>query len=118
MSGYIYLVISEEQSLGKVGYCSDSPKQRLVSMQTGNPSRLRLESYIPGTRAQEGFIHQELAFARQTGEWFRDPTMLSIIFDVLHSAAMNVDDVPEEMADGAFRLVLKEALDEALHGVE
>lgn len=116
--GYIYLVLSEDQNLGKIGYCSEPPEQRLCAMQTGNPALLRLECVIPGTRRQEGIIHKVLAEYRQTGEWFRDPDLLRIVFDVLYSEAMNDDDILEELSDEDVRKAVTEGLDEALHGVE
>jgi Meiotically up-regulated gene 113 len=65
----------------KIGYTgSDSPADRLASLQTGNPTKLEILGQCPGDQGLERQLHQQFRDLRTTGEWFRsDKTLLSLL---------------------------------------
>jgi Meiotically up-regulated gene 113 len=55
----------------KIGYTDgDSAKDRLASLQSGNPRRLRILKEIKGDRDAERLLHELFAEWRLSGEWF------------------------------------------------
>ena len=85
---FIYIIHSIDQNAFKVGYTSGTP--RLPSLQTGNPTTMRLVRTIPAERQCEPAIHVALAAYRIRGEWFRDDGLmtwlLSELLDARHAA--------------------------------
>lgn len=65
--GYVYLV--SDGDAYKVGYSTD-PHGRLASLQTGNPRRLRLLFYVPGTPEDEAALHAKYIGDNLLQEWF------------------------------------------------
>lgn len=114
--GYIYLIVSDEQGYGKVGYCADRPEDRLCKLQTGNPSPLRLASSIRGDRFTEGIIHDELSAYRAAGEWFSNPAMLSVVFTALETDATTKDDDTGLIAPEAAKQAVREGIADFLYG--
>lgn len=56
----------------KIGYTTaDDAEQRLKSLQTGNPKKLKLLKSVPGDSQTERKCHQSLARYRVSGEWFQ-----------------------------------------------
>lgn len=91
-SGYIYLMLSEEQDAGKVGWSREYPTDRLVKAQTNNPAPLVLDIVVMGNRIAEGALHEALASRRIRGEWFRGAEFLVNVFAQIHEATIDADD--------------------------
>jgi hypothetical protein len=53
----------------KIGYAQDV-WERLSELQCGNPFELRVLSFLPGGKEEEGVMHLALAAHRVRGEWF------------------------------------------------
>lgn len=70
MPGYVYLIACDDRSAAKIGWAVD-PERRRRALQTGNPKRLVLLGFIPGTREDEQALHNRFSSAREVGEWFR-----------------------------------------------
>ena len=72
-SGTVYAIQAEvEASPIKIGYCNDwGLEERLKSLQTGNPSRLRVIASAMGYMSHERRCHNILKPYRLTGEWFQ-----------------------------------------------
>lgn len=73
--GFVYIVQGEDEEEDrtapvKIGFARDV-HQRMRSLQTGNPDRLRLLVCFPGTRRHERRLHERFADARIHDEWFR-----------------------------------------------
>lgn len=77
--GYLYLIGSEHQDAGKLGWATD-PEDRLVKAQTNNPATLNLFGAIRCSRAVEGELHAALSGLRIRGEWFRGIDRLEGVF--------------------------------------
>lgn len=71
IEGNIYLIGTAEPLAVKVGFTTKDPRARLKQLQTGNPTRLRLIGWYPGTQRDERELHERLAAYRISGEWFR-----------------------------------------------
>lgn len=69
--GSIYLLGSAEPLALKIGFTKQDPRDRLKQLQTGNPARLTLIGWYPGTLKEEQELHKTLAEYRIGGEWFR-----------------------------------------------
>jgi hypothetical protein len=79
----IYFVQTDDNRFIKVGKAND-PRQRLASLQTGSPVRLKLIGAIPGGHETEHAIHQRFQALRTYGEWFRaSDDLLDYITQVL-----------------------------------
>lgn len=77
----VYLVKVEETDLYKIGYTSQSPRERVVAMQTGCPHRLKLVGAWKGSEHDEKLIHEDLESAHVRGEWFElDPDRVVGLF--------------------------------------
>ena len=68
---YVYVVEAVGTGLVKIGV-SDNPEKRLHSLQTSNPTDLRLLGYCMGSYAIEQALHLVLDEYRVRGEWFRN----------------------------------------------
>ena len=66
----VYLVRAGETDLYKIGYTSQSPRERVVAMQTGCPHRLKLVGAWKGSEDDEKMIHADLESVHVRGEWF------------------------------------------------
>lgn len=65
----IYFI--EDGDAVKIGFTKDAnPKNRIRSIQTGNPKKLTLLGFVPGTIQDERRIHNDLKDYRLEGEWF------------------------------------------------
>jgi hypothetical protein len=65
--GSLYFVSSGAYC--KIGRAIDFP-QRLSSLQTGTPERLKVEAVLPGMGWQERIWHTAFLHLRHRGEWF------------------------------------------------
>lgn len=66
----IYFVQTSDNRFIKIGKAND-PSQRLASLQTGSPVRLKLIGAVPGGHETEHAVHQRFQALRTYGEWFR-----------------------------------------------
>ncbi|WP_324695475.1 GIY-YIG nuclease family protein [Novosphingobium sp. RL4] len=69
--GHIYLLGTAEPLAVKIGFTKQDPRVRLKQLQTGNPMKLKLLGWFPGTQREERGLHESLAAYRIGGEWFR-----------------------------------------------
>jgi hypothetical protein len=70
--GWVYLVSAPGTGTVKIGYSAKEPRNRVKSLQTANPTELRLLSLVRGSRRDEQKYHRQFAHLRVRGEWFRD----------------------------------------------
>jgi hypothetical protein len=70
MSGSVYFILNPATGALKVGW-SESPEDRLRTLQTASPDRLTLLGSVEGDLADEATMHEALAEYRLEGEWFR-----------------------------------------------
>lgn len=101
---FIYIIHSIEQDAFKVGYTSGTP--RLPSLQTGNPTTMRLVRTIAAERQCEPAIHKALAAYRIRGEWFSDQGLMSWLLWELLDAKHSADQcgrlmLPKEAGEAA-----------------
>lgn len=68
----IYFIYDPGSNCIKVGYSKNSPKNRLDSLQCGNPNKLVLIGWFDGTQDDELYIHKKLSEYKCEGgsEWF------------------------------------------------
>jgi len=68
---YIYLIQSQEDGYYKIGV-SKHPKKRVLQLQTGNSSELKLiESYeSEHAHAVERALQRRYSYLKKEGEWF------------------------------------------------
>lgn len=64
----IYVISDGEHY--KIGYTAGEPRERLKTLQTGNPRRLSLVGTFFGDRAVEAALHARFSTIRVVGEWF------------------------------------------------
>jgi hypothetical protein len=67
---WLYAIQAGEGGPVKIGV-TNSPGQRLRTLQTGNAETLRGIAAWRGHGFEEGQLHEEYAYARMRGEWFR-----------------------------------------------
>ena len=93
-NSYIYVIGSDDPPY-KVGI-SKAPDQRLRSLQTGHPQKLRIHSLretdAEKTKLLERVIHHHLKHYRTHGEWF-DMSLRNILLEVEY-ALMRWEDDP------------------------
>lgn len=65
--GYVYLI--SDGTAYKVGY-SVNPNKRVAELQTGNPRKLSLLAFVPGTEADEKALHAKYIADNLLQEWF------------------------------------------------
>lgn len=76
--GFVYLIAETDNDgavdmlwgYGKIGFALD-PEERIIALQTGNPRKLRLVSYFPGTKDDERAAQQKWHSHNVLQEWFR-----------------------------------------------
>jgi len=76
--GYVYLICETRydgsvdliNGYGKIGF-STNPEARVSELQTGNPRKLKLCYYFPGTEHNERFVQQKFMSQNVLQEWFR-----------------------------------------------
>ncbi len=79
-NGCVYFIKSEKTDEIKIGYTSGEVKNRLRSLQTGHPYKLKILATLSGTRDDERSLHEKFANSRLKGEWFKShPDLLDII---------------------------------------
>ncbi|MGW2689608.1 GIY-YIG nuclease family protein [Streptomyces sp. NPDC001414] len=69
MSGYVYVMGSDQWPYVKIGY-SKHPAKRLWFVQVGSPVRLRLLATYEGQQNLETTLHRYFDRHRTNGEWF------------------------------------------------
>lgn len=70
-SGWVYFVQATPGTPIKIGYATN-PDDRLASLQTGSPYRLRILLAVPGSRKHERTLHLYFYESRLVGEWFAE----------------------------------------------
>lgn len=65
----IYFIQEGDEGPIKIGHAKH-PIDRLISLQTGNPSELKLRACFPGYVRDEIALHKEFEAYRIRGEWF------------------------------------------------
>jgi hypothetical protein len=71
LDGWIYLIACEHPLSVKIGFTTKHPRARLKQLQTGNPNKLKLIGWFPGSLQTERDIHDSMAEFRLHGEWFK-----------------------------------------------
>ena len=66
----IYFIQQGEDGPIKIGFSEDSPENRLMSLQAGNPNELNLVLVIEGDIIVEKSLHEIFKDTRLRGEWF------------------------------------------------
>lgn len=67
---YVYFIKARGMGGVKIGV-SNSPRTRLWQMQSTAAVTLFLDGQVPGTRKDEGIIHDRFKHLRMYGEWFK-----------------------------------------------
>ena len=67
----VYFIQEGDRSVFKIGWSSESPKDRLTKLQVGNSSELFLVGTISGDRVFEKDLHRSLHKKHIRGEWFK-----------------------------------------------
>lgn len=65
---WTYFIQSEGGGPIKIGFTTREPEQRLLQLQTGAPTKLRIVGLIPCNREKE--LHKKFAKHHSHGEWF------------------------------------------------
>jgi hypothetical protein len=68
-SAFVYFFQAETGGPIKIGL-SGNPNNRLASVQTGHPTKLRMLSVVEGGSKTERELHSRFAHLRLEGEWF------------------------------------------------
>lgn len=70
--GWVYLIRYGSQHIYKIGCTKGKPKKRLMSLQCGTPTELRLTHQIECENAglSEYFLQKLYGFSHVRGEWF------------------------------------------------
>lgn len=78
----VYFITCRELGVVKIGYAYD-PVDRLKTLQTAFPMKLKVEGAMPGSYERERELHRLLAKHRMKGEWFKlCPEIEAIIAEV------------------------------------
>lgn len=77
---YLYLIVSEDQKVAKIGRTNKRPNVRLSQLQTGNVSKLSLYAAVCAEPEAEPALHGLLAKYKVQREWFKHVHMLKRIF--------------------------------------
>lgn len=117
-NGFVYLILSEDQGVGKIGWSGDDPRQRLMKLQTGNPCKLTLDSFVMASTRVEGVIQSELSAYRRVGEWFENIPLLRAVFACLAEDSINADDEDDELTPSVAAETVQSGMDDFLHGQE
>lgn len=70
IKGYIYFIQGECGGAIKIGY-SETPENRLKTLQTGYPDMLKTLLLVPGNEDTEKMFHRKYEKLRLNGEWFK-----------------------------------------------
>ena len=65
----IYLINAQDTNLYKIGY-TENLENRIKSLQTGCPHKLKTIKSVVGTLRQEKELHRFWNHTRKSGEWF------------------------------------------------
>jgi hypothetical protein len=77
--GDVYFIQIRDDGPIKIGWSANA-RERLVTLQTACPDRLRLVGSISGTVDDERGLHARFEALRRVGEWFDPgPTLLAFI---------------------------------------
>jgi len=63
--------IAQSTDYIKIGYTANTPRQRLQSLQIGNPIELVIVHTMPGDVSTERYIHGMFHASHYRGEWFK-----------------------------------------------
>jgi hypothetical protein len=66
----VYFISCRKTGMVKIG-CAYDPFDRLKSLQTGSPTKLKIEALLKGSTKRERELHKLLKKHRVRGEWFR-----------------------------------------------
>ena len=78
----VYFITCRTTGMVKIG-CALDPFERLKGLQTGSPTKLKIEALLKGSMKREKELHTLLAKHRVRGEWFRIcPAIEAIIKEV------------------------------------
>jgi hypothetical protein len=66
----IYVIAPEDSSIVKIGHTTNQPKDRIGTLQTGNPERLVVRWAGEGDGQMERHLHAVFKEYRVRGEWF------------------------------------------------
>ena len=66
----VYLIKDTKTGYIKIGFTSVDVNQRLKSLQTGNPSKLKLLKVYDGNMQDEQNLHKLFTNKKVGGEWF------------------------------------------------
>lgn len=103
----VYFITCRKTGMVKIG-CAYDPFERLKTLQTGSPTKLKIEALLKGAAKREREIHKLLAKHRVHGEWFRIcPEIEAIIREVAkptrvkllaekRRGAVNLSDLDED----------------------
>lgn len=86
-TGVVYFIQPIEGGLVKIGFTTGLAIDRLASLQTGSPVRLRIIGTMRGTVLDEQRLHGLFAEEREHGEWFRPTERLLAWVTALSEAA-------------------------------
>jgi hypothetical protein len=78
----VYFITCRQTGMVKIG-CAYDPFDRLKTLQSGSPTKLKIEALLKGSYKRERELHKLLAKHRVRGEWFRiSPEIEAIIKEV------------------------------------
>jgi len=92
MNGYIYIISMEKHNWYKIGISKIKPRNRIQSMQTGNPYNLEFVAiyFIHDCRNYEAKLHIDIIRHNIRGEWFELTDMeLALLMNKLYNHEMN-----------------------------
>jgi len=105
VSGYVYFIATsfEAGDFVKIGHTGGSPFKRRDCLQTGCPAPLDVMAYIPGSVADEKFLHVFFEDQRAHGEWFSFDGALSELIWSLIAQSEPKSPAPRSAFEAAFR---------------
>lgn len=74
----VYFITCRQTGRVKIG-CAYNPFKRLKTLQSGSPTKLKIEALLKGSNKREKELHKLLAKHRIHGEWFRISTEIEAI---------------------------------------
>ena len=113
---YVYVISANPAGPCKIGKAI-KPTERLSGLQIGNPQKLILSGICPtdDSGTLERAVHNRLAPAHMSGEWFGVPVVVAwqaVIFEFMSSGAVATLSEPERIESEDSRLAsLKRLLD-------
>jgi T5orf172 domain len=82
---FVYLIRATESHRVKIGVAEDVD-ERLQTLQIGSPEILKIEAFVPFSKAPECWLHNKFLSSREHGEWFRSTPELEAFISELKSA--------------------------------